>query len=58
MAVCPECWKNKPLLSPRCPNCNQEVSIGDTFGLTVALWLGKNLIGLFILLFILGSIFG
>lgn len=58
MAVCPECWYHKPLLSPRCPNCNQEVSFSDTFGLSAALWLAKNFIGLFILFGLLGIFFG
>lgn len=58
MAVCPECWTEKPLLSPRCPNCNQTVDIGDTAHLSVALWLLKNLVGWIVLLFFLAAVFG
>jgi hypothetical protein len=25
MAMCPECWNEKPYFAPRCTSCNQEI---------------------------------
>ncbi len=30
MAICPECHGDKPLASPRCPNCNQDIGFVNT----------------------------
>ena len=30
MAICPECHMDKPLASPRCPNCNQDIGFINT----------------------------
>ena len=49
MANCPKCWAKKPLFSERCPHCNSNVTIEDTWNTTTGLFGLRVLRNLFII---------
>ena len=49
MAICPECHMDKPLASPRCPNCNQDIGFINTL-IAQMVYLGTVIAGTVIML--------
>jgi len=49
MAICPECHMDKPLASPRCPNCNQDIGFINTL-IAQMVYLGTVIVGTVIML--------
>ena len=51
MAMCPECWNEKPYFAPRCTSCNQE--IGFFLQTVFMVMYGAITAGLFFIIFLL-----
>ena len=51
MAMCPECWNEKPYFAPRCTSCNEE--IGFFIQTVFTVMYGVFTVGLCLFLFLL-----
>lgn len=54
MATCPKCFKEKPTLSPYCPNCTHRVTAGEEISFGIMEWI----IGIGAILFVLSLFSG